>query len=1128
MDTLVLQEAWSYGGITSVLSGFPLLPSFIIVSLMRIAFGLAVDGLIACNTTFSTITEKRPFNTNGRRYVNGFSYQTYPKWLRNRCLPDGSFEVDIVNCFPTIIANFCRDKHGCKVLSEYIDRREVYLKSISEILGVDRDFCKRLILVIIQGRNWRYFLAKKLSIRPERVRACKFLDDLQCEMEIIRDTILKSSEAVGIKDEFKRNGVFEGWEARKIINMTFSIFLERKERQIMDCMIEFLRGSFNIQPGTLMHDGFIASFESTISGEFIQVSRSDQQNIPVETVREAVEAHITNKLGVNIKINIKPCSKPESADVIPQPFTCRSTFKNIKYVSDDFVRVPVFNDKERCISIKAGMRGGKTTALVNFLRQTVSSNERVLLTTCRIQQALSLVGGLSHIDIASGSRVSDIIACDGIPFKVFLYRDKEEVLSSSSPGIYICQWESLHCLVEASTNTYKSFDYIINDEIRSTLSQACVGITNKEFLRLNMHIFRDICAKTKCLMFDADLLIDGMVERFCLKQSGGIWAEDEIRVEVYTKQSMPRKFTITDDRLNFIEVLLASISGARESRERDGKSVPVFIACRSKRSLFDLLALITGKTNPEFLENGVAYFSSSSTTAQMSIWENVDNFITENAVDVIITTSKVTVCADMKSKVTGCFIMGNSMGGCHARDLFQTIGRAREPMDDNITILVNTPGTFKFVDPDFEDIKASMLEDAVIRKRYLNVIETEVGFDIEDDHKFNRLVVQRSPDWMINLACDTELEIQSNRYINFHSSLIRIASYKGWAVQFKGKPEVNDDDEDEDDRLKIAHKIAGDELEAQETVLLEELKCLPIEELVTLSKSKNEDGPAKERAFVSSFLIRFPTFISHVTLDHKKYYLKNRGVFDRCKLLVMDDSKLSAVDLCKILKSVNKGIMERTPIMKTAITLLGGMLVNIIGLNFHESFTDAPLEEKQEKNRVIEEYDIGKSELAERFEDIQTCSSEILRNLGMVRTKRVTVCKDHGLGACRLLDKVLRLFGRKLESCKDRSPGNRDNRAYRIVKDELFDMMFAHYDAKEYPEHVRAGVKSMLRYAKRENPHLLKRKQVDCIVNSSTKTDSKTTNKSKQPVRQLPTYSEISEKRRMQQILISGEDEKHP
>jgi len=630
-------------------------------------------------------------------------------------------------------------------------------------------------------------------------------------------------------------------------------------------------------------------------------------------------------------------------------------------------------------------------------------------------------------------------------------------------------------------------------------------------------------------MFDADLLVDNMVERFCLKRLGGIWSDDEIRVEEYIKQSMPRTFRVTNDEEYFTTSILDAVSKAKTGREATGVSKPVYVACRSKRGMMDLLNVVTGRSDPEFLTGGIAYFSSSSTTKQMSAWEDIDKFISENAIDIILTTSKVTVCADMKSPIAECFIMANSMGGCHARDLLQTIGRARQPDSNIITALIRTTNVAKTGndgdEPSFWDIKASMLNDAVIRKKYMRLLEMEAGFDVEDENRFNKLVVHKSPDWMINLVCDYELEIQNNQIRLFLVTLIRNAIYKGWRLDFKGKPEIVIEEDNESSTLKESHKATGDEIKERETALLEEMKMMSIDELTALTKVVGDDGPHKERVYLASFLLRFPTFIPHMTLDELKYYKQNYGVFDRTKALVMDEARLCAIDISRMLKATNKGILERAPLLHNAITLLGGLLQNVLGLNFHESFMDAPIEEKDHKKRCIDEYDISKSELASHYQEISECTDELQRNLGIKRTRRKSVYKDAGMGACRLVDTVLKLFGRKLESCKDRSSANRDHNAYRIVQDTSFSLLYPHYTEKDCPDHMKSGIRAMIRHAKKENPHLLKKRPQDCIVSASTVSYPRTSRMRHEHTSSVSGSMSIHQRRQAEQFILDGSNE---
>ncbi len=765
-----------------------------------------------------------------------------------------------------------------------------------------------------------------------------------------------------------------------------------------------------------------------------------------------------------------------------------TSFTNIRTSNAQYVATPSFGPGERCIAIKAGMRAGKTTALKEFLRQSVSSKERVLLVTGRIQQALSLVGGLSHLT-DEGDRVSDITANDGEPFQIYYYKDRDSGmrLASDRPGLYICQWESLHCLVDMADNRYKSFDYLVCDEVRSILNQACVGVTNRDHLRLNMHLFRDICTKTKCLFLDADLLVDRMVEHFALKAWGGVWGDGEIRVEVYTKQSMRRRLVITDDEGVFLDGLETKFKEAKAERERTGMSHPILIACRSRRGMADILMKLTGTTEPPFLNDGIVYFSSSSTTAEMAVWEDIDKFLSENAVDVILTTSKVTVCADMNTPVTACFVLANSRGGCHVRDLFQTIGRARQPMTEDVSTLITTPigdKTAHSGEPDFEDIKKSMLTDALMRQRYIRVVQKEVGFDPEDANQFNRLVVHPSPMWMIHLACDNELEMQINRNSFFHSTLIRVANYKGWAVAFKRGDVVPGAKRQRP--LTDIHKASGDEIKARDETFLALMQTHSLEDLQSFAAEKGRCSDNKERGVTAAFLVRFPTLIPNITLEMRTYFIRNQHVFDRVKTaLESTGDELQSTDVRRLVFAMNKGLMERTPITFEATEKLTTLVMGVLDLDFDRYFVNAPVEESNPKNRHIEDYYIHKDKLESDYDDIAEVCTQIHGDLGLSRTMKLPVYKDKSIGAVRLIENVLKLYGRNLESCKDRSVGaNKDRRVYRVVQNASFHVLFHHYVQKEYSgSHMnRGGLKSVLRRAKAENPSLLRVKPRETMV----------------------------------------------
>lgn len=1092
-DVVTYAEVWSTDGIVHVLMTYPGLKTFFILMLVKIALGTVLgNNFCEHKVSFNTKTKhaRSSIESKGRRFAEAFSLQTIDGWIRRKVVPRGSFEVDIANCYPSILCGLTKGRVKTPWLTGYITNRQSCIEEICKTLGVKHDIAKELVLVVLNGFSWRFRLAKLKGCDIQSVGVCRFLDGLQTEMKDIRQFVKGSTEFKSLKSKIRTEK--PGEQEERYDTLAFSILLEQKERAILDHLIQSSRIHFGFEVNTILHDGFIVS-RATIEGDMIQ---NGTKVFNVSFVESVLSEKAANDFGFDIRVKIKPISTNDLDDEIPRGQR-QPHFTNIIKKRERFVDMPVFQDGERCIAIKAGMKAGKTTAMKKFLETSVSSKERVLLTTGRIQQALSLVGGLSHVDYETGERVSSINANDGQPFKIYFYRDKEESLSLDRPGLYICQWESLHCLLSSDENKYRTFDYMICDEIRSTLSQSCVAVTNKSFLRTNMYLFRNICKQTRCLFFDADLLIDEMVERFSLAELGGVWEQEQVRVELYTFQSMPRNLGITKDQKLFVDALKLKIEQARTHRLNGGGSSPVFVACRSKRGMADLLQLLTGEAAPEFLKDNIAYFSSASSSQQMAYWEDIDRFLRDNDVDLMLTTSKVTVCADMQTRITACFILANSNGGCYVRDLFQTIGRARNPVSETILTIVNDPNTkaFDIKDPDFSDVRKSLLEDARLRREYLNLIQMETGFDIEDSNGFNKLVLHQSPDWMLNLVCDSEIESQRNKMHMFHVTLLRTAVYKGWQPMFVKGDDDSDDDEDPKP-LNKAHKAAGDDIDKRADSLLSQLKSLTQDELAIMAGTKADGGLEKEKASVAHFLLQFPDFIPHITLSMRKYYQNNAAVFDRVKALEMDKESLNSVDVKRLVKASGHGIPERAALIFPAIDKFCDLFMKVLKLDFETDIIKAPVEEPNPKKRDIDNYSLDKDALADLLPEVSRLTYEILRNQAKVKTMRVKTYsnKNRGLGVIRSMDEILKLFGRKTEACKDRST---EKRFYRIVQDEDFFMLNPHYKSKEYMTWARdASIKEVIRKAKAENPSLLRGDRYVDVV-ASVKAGATCVNKKK-------------------------------
>lgn len=137
--------------------------------------------------------------------------------------------------------------------------------------------------------------------------------------------------------------------------------------------------------------------------------------------------------------------------------------------------------KERLILIKAQMGAGKTTAVIDLIR-SLPEDSKILWVTCRMAMAISLKGRLPD-------------------FSLYMHE--------MDADRQIVEYESMHKMT-------KVYDYIILDEIRSTLKSMTCRATNRSNTASHADILVKLCRNsTKTIMMDADLTIDPAVESFC-------------------------------------------------------------------------------------------------------------------------------------------------------------------------------------------------------------------------------------------------------------------------------------------------------------------------------------------------------------------------------------------------------------------------------------------------------------------------------------------------------------------------------------------------------------------------------------------------------------------------------------
>jgi hypothetical protein len=773
---------------------------------------------------------------------------------------------------------------------------------------------------------------------------------------------------------------------------------------------------FDLTLGSLLHDGVLVYSSARAFGVGL---------VDYPLICKHMEISIARETGYHTVIKHKSYT-PLASDTVP--YTPRlAPIGSTVTLGDRYVNTPKFKDGERCICIKAGMGSGKTFAMLDFFRTQFTHKQRALLVTGRINQADSLEGLFTRFD-EDGNRTSTLIDAGGHTINIYLYNNSEDspTLRTNQPGIYIIQWESLHKLRD-NTNSYHGFHFLFIDEVRTILNQSCSVVTNKSNLRINMNLFRDICSKTQTIMMDADLLIDSTVKSLVFKEFGGFWEKHEVRVESYTTQSMPREIVLEPSDTRWLNELIESVKSSRRLREAGAKS-PTFVSVRSKRVMHEILFAVTGATRPDFLSSGVAYFSSESSSNVMSAWKDINGFIRDNDVDLIITTSKVTVCADIQEPMRKCFVHAASSGGCHARDLFQTMGRARNLQDRQIVVLIKAGPPPPTDILSLSEFKKNVRIAGRDKYDFIEWIDSESGW-VPDANMFNRLRVEESPEWMLNLACAYQLEIEENSGPHFIPTFLRVARYKGWPC--RRQHEVEDSDLD----MKEIRDDSKDEMDAYAQDILNKINELEPEEVNIVADRRTDDGSEKLGIQMARCVACFPSLRGVFELDWFRYFERNKQVFERAYLLSKPQISLQTHDAMRIMQQTRAGFVELAQMWTPAFNILKHVLrsLSIDEEDFHFA------EEQGSSGREVDDYPIDISSLIGNWRALQTSHELYEQAMNRNVAKKRKEFTDINRGMVSHLNSMFSDWGRVLEPFKNKGRGaNRDKRTYRIALNTNF------------------------------------------------------------------------------------------
>lgn len=573
----------------------------------------------------------------------------------------------------------------------------------------------------------------------------------------------------------------------------------------------------------------------------------------------------------------------------------------------------------RCYCIQAGMSLGKTHQIVKYLSRFLAANPRarVLIVSTRIAFGISQKSSYADFHVSHyadrqhyGRAVKDLQG-HVIPNRSVWSADR-----------LIVQYESLHNL-----KGQDKFDIVILDEARSLMSNMCCPATNPgPRLRQNANTLRWLLkSSTMAFCMDADLAFDGALPNY-LKS---LFPSSQIEVHRYAQQRMVRSLSVTD-RAKKIETEI------RDTLEGGEK---VAICCRTKTQ-----ARIYEKMFSETYKSAV-FVAGDPLLKKL---EDIDTFLREDNIQLVILTSCITVGADIQEPFGRVFVDFRGSDGCTARNIMQMVGRFRVLSNTQVRVLVGReaqfiPNLYQHAH-DYVMAKERLTDECQHRmEATLNVtlrklIDKTSIWDFEpaaDD----QLIF--APDWMSQLFLFSLVEqAQNQEYLLYAHSRQR-----GWDVHFdeiplKGKAT-------ESTVAKKAKKDVKAEKKAQKSEIIAEIKVMDARAITDLVDGEKRakmtsDNPSKcdERVHIGQILRDYATpdsegktTASFMTDDDVKFVEKNKKQIWNYALLMSEYHEYDVRDqaqrqLSKITKASYPDLFTPLPLqefakLNEALQLLG-------------------------------------------------------------------------------------------------------------------------------------------------------------------------------------------------------------
>ena len=229
----------------------------------------------------------------GRRYAEkSLSLQNFKSAIRETLVHDTHTDIDIKNCFPVILSQYCKKNNiNCVAIDDYVEHRDVKITELMSIYNCNRKIAKTFMLKLFMLDEIDHAQLTSGFELSASLNVPEWVTDFANQMKIIA-TMICSLEPHIYNDVKKlRKDEYKNKEAT-----TLAFIIQKIEDQIIQHVVIKLR-QHKIQVDTLCFDGVLVK-STDIADDLLEELSSycyQATNFQVEFVKKPMKSSYTLK-----------------------------------------------------------------------------------------------------------------------------------------------------------------------------------------------------------------------------------------------------------------------------------------------------------------------------------------------------------------------------------------------------------------------------------------------------------------------------------------------------------------------------------------------------------------------------------------------------------------------------------------------------------------------------------------------------------------------------------------------------------------------------------------------------------------------------------------------------------------